>query len=571
MIITILAGTMMAYININQGIQISRPNSTYLVASANKYFPHPQTEDKTLPSNKLPHPNSTDKETSVKEEDAPHPPKEESNAITTPSSNIKTSWTVMGQHHANIQNFFAHDYALKTAQQENFLERLIDGKMPPPPQSNSTITCGCPWSCFESALLTRNEHFICSQRIDYFMRKYGLNETYACETSGQMTNGGPCPPECDPRLCGQFRDTIPELASEDPNYNMKDRADTLPPLAFQTKRHDDDGRVVMVTKVLWEKDIYLLKQMICSFAAAYNRHAFYDIVVFTTMPWTDQRVEELQAFALPSRLLVLNDSPPLEDQIETLTKEERTHLNERCNGTDGELGWHHHCHEPEYGAGRNIVPLGYAWQAEFRSFHIWNHPALANYRYMIWMDSDTMCTRDWTVDPIEMMVENNLVAMFVNIRGDNGGLEIKEKMAAVYNRTICSVKISSELGHFITTPCDDKEKPSIPLIHGMHHITDLNFYRRTINQKYLALQVQKRFSRFWDDQLAVTLVPAMAAPNRTWLGLKRGYDPDLHHNGKVNGGGKRSIYLYNRWFNANKRNWTAGRVMCDGFMTEGGR
>lgn len=60
------------------------------------------------------------------------------------------------------------------------------------------------------------------------------------------------------------------------------------------------------------------------------------------------------------------------------------------------------------------MPLAYTWQCEFRSKWIWRHPGLANYKYMMWMDSDTMCSKPWKQDPIATMVRNDLVLMYDN-------------------------------------------------------------------------------------------------------------------------------------------------------------
>jgi len=327
--------------------------------------------------------------------------------------------------------------------------------------------------------------------------------------------------------------------------------------------------VVMVTKVLVGSDLRSLKQMICAFTAAYNRHHFYDIIVFTTEPWTNEQKEELQAFVLPAKLLVMMDSPPLEDQLATLGEAGVAKLDARCKKKPSNMTWFHHCLEPDYHRS-HVVPLGYNWQAEFRSYHIWRHPALKDYKYMMWMDSDALSTKNWPADPIQKMVENNLVAMFDNFnQGRTSHQELNDKMVQAYNRTICNVKVTEE-GNFVTEPCVGDQIAGISHIHGFHHVTDLDFYRSEENQRYLELQVEKRFSRYWDDQLAVTLPAAMMAPERTWGYRRSGMNMGIHHNGLLDGKEKNTVFGHHNWFKANKKNWPAGEIMCDGFMTGAG-
>lgn len=46
----------------------------------------------------------------------------------------------------------------------------------------------------------------------------------------------------------------------------------------------------------------------------------------------------------------------------------------------------HHCVDP--GETRVSSNLAYAWQAEFRAYHIWYNPEIKEYNYMMWFDSD---------------------------------------------------------------------------------------------------------------------------------------------------------------------------------------
>jgi hypothetical protein len=109
-------------------------------------------------------------------------------------------------------------------------------------------------------------------------------------------------------------------------------------------------------------------------------------VVFTTIPWSENEILMLQEMAAPTKLTVALEGPPLAEQIAAMTPEEKDFLYKRCNVTGGmEITWYNYCTEE---GSRNVANLGYAWQAEFRSYHIWTHEALKDYKYMMWFDSE---------------------------------------------------------------------------------------------------------------------------------------------------------------------------------------
>ena len=68
-------------------------------------------------------------------------------------------------------------------------------------------------------------------------------------------------------------------------------------------------------------------------------------------------------------------------QVAAMTKkEEKDFLYKRCNVTEGEdIRWFHYCTEP---GTRHKNNLGYCWQAEFRSYHIWTHRDYEGMRYV---------------------------------------------------------------------------------------------------------------------------------------------------------------------------------------------
>lgn len=329
-------------------------------------------------------------------------------------------------------------------------------------------------------------------------------------------------------------------------------------------------KVVIATKVHWPKDLASLQQMVCVFNAAYNRHAgYYDIVVFSTLPWSEFEVKALQGVAQPANLTVVVDSPPLEDVLALMTEEEVRFLKKRCKCAYNEtLTWFHHCTEEQ----GDTVNVGYSWQSEFRAYHLWKEPVLEKYKYMIWMDSDALATKMWDIDPMKLMVENDLVVMFDNIRGSTHR-DVIPKLMQAYNQSICNTKITDE-GYFKATHCsvDKSRRSSKPLIHGFHHITNMDFYRSERTMHFLKLMVgDYKFSRKFDDQMAVTLPALMDAGNRSWSYDKKGLNFEIFHNGKQDGRKKVRYNAYHRFhWRENRYKWEAGTKICSQWITEGG-
>ncbi len=272
-----------------------------------------------------------------------------------------------------------------------------------------------------------------------------------------------------------------------------------------------DG-VAIVTKVLWVKDLQKLKKWTCMINSAYNDRMKYDFIIFTTMPWEPEDVEKLQKVAYPAKLTVALEAPPLEEQIAAMTKEEVKFLYDRCNVKENEtITWFHYCSEP---GSRHVTNLGYSWQAEFRAYHIWKHPALKDYKYMMWIDADAGIGRKWDVDPMKAMVENNLTILYAgwpygSVRNSES---LREKLVNTYNTSICQIDKGQDvsgISHIYARTCTDKHATIIQIA-GNHHITNLDVYRKDIHQNFLKeFTGDHRFSRLSDDQMAVTIVGLM--------------------------------------------------------------
>jgi hypothetical protein len=319
-------------------------------------------------------------------------------------------------------------------------------------------------------------------------------------------------------------------------------------------RYDD---VVIVTKVLFSKDLKNLKHCLCYLSHAYNDKRKYDIVVFTTLPWTEAEIAELRAVVAPANLIVALEAPPLEEQFAMMSPEEKQFHYKRCNVnvTAGEeIGWFHYCTEP---GSNHYNNLAYSWQAEFRSYHIWTHPAIMKvslfsyifrflqycislssnfislmtsllkllrmnclkYKYMIWLDSDARVAASWdgNNDPMKVMVENNLNLMFSGLEGKTKSLKVKEKIDKVYGKSICRLQRTAG-GTLNPHFCNDNKTAFIlNQVAGNHHISNLKTYRKPIHQKFLKEFVgDYRFGRQFDDQIAITIPAVMEGGEKAW-------------------------------------------------------
>jgi len=328
------------------------------------------------------------------------------------------------------------------------------------------------------------------------------------------------------------------------------------------KRHE---RVVIVSKVLWPKDLHLLKRMLCLQKAAYNRFVNYDVVVFTTLPWTIEQVEDLGRVVAPARLTVTNEGPTLEGHLAEMTHDEIVFLEKRCgvnrtkaNKSNANLTWFHHCRD-----GNNLNNLGYSWQSEFRASRLWTHPALRDYKYMIWLDSDSFCSQTWDKDPLEAMVQQNLTLMWTTFYGKTLLKEFGTKMLNTYGEELCDNSLLD--GHMEPKRNCKGKRIRFKQVGGFFHITNLDVYREDRHQNFLKELVgDYRFSRKWDDQLAVTVIAAMEDPTRAWRLRSHNFTFNVRHHKIYDGEEYIKIRNTNDWWNKMIRdNWHAGRLLCD--------
>ena len=413
-------------------------------------------------------------------------------------------------------------------------------------QTPEKITCGCPDTCkgrFLYAVNRVDNSVTCEARTKFLIEKHHISEEKACK---EAVESDYCPSQCNPTVCEPNPD-----ANLDVNI-----VDTHPPF------HRYDG-VAIVTKVLGVKsDIPHLQKMICTANAAYNRFVNYDFIVFMTLPFTEEEMKEVRTAASQANIIFAIEGPPLEERLSAMSLEERAFHYKRCNVEEGKaLSWFHHCSEPGNARTNN---LAYCWQAQFRAVHIWTHEKLKPYKYMIWLDTDAIPTITWQTDPIQIMVENDLVLLY-----DSFGIhschqqDLKEKMLEIYNTTVCRLE-ETEDGHLVRKACEPDERVYVKTVYGFHHVTNLDAYRKDIHQRFLHHLVSEySFSRKWDDQLAVALVGAMEDPSRCWDMRKHNVTQMVRHHWNFDGKEiSRPKNIKNYW-SQHGRNWTAGRLMCD--------
>jgi hypothetical protein len=224
--------------------------------------------------------------------------------------------------------------------------------------------------------------------------------------------------------------------------------------------------VIIVTKIHGPHQLDILEQSLCLLHYAYNRRPLYDILVFSTIPVSDHQAQPLREIVQPAKIVFVVDNRGLQEEINALTPERRDNFLKACQVSDPHnLTWWSNC------PGR----IAYNWQAEFRAWHIWRHPALKDYKWMMWLDADAFCTEEWKMDPVQAMIENDLVILFDNWpKGVHKGRDVQNRIREAFGVRIC--RISVEKGRFATTvsnvtETDNCKRGRVPDIHGFFHIT----------------------------------------------------------------------------------------------------
>jgi hypothetical protein len=98
----------------------------------------------------------------------------------------------------------------------------------------------------------------------------------------------------------------------------------------------------------------------------------------------------------------------------------------------------------------------------------------------------------------------------------------QERVFKAFNRTLHGTRLDKNGRLIASYGYEGPEKACNPhrcdivQVHGFFHVTDLDFYRspKHIACWYGAMIEDGKFSRTWDDQLAVMVPAAMTAPER---------------------------------------------------------
>lgn len=169
-----------------------------------------------------------------------------------------------------------------------------------------------------------------------------------------------------------------------------------------------------------------------------------------------------------------------------------------------------------------------------------------------------------------MLIENHLNLLFDHFPGGiTRSPNIKAKMNEVYGKSICKISLSDD-GTLEAEYCDEFKPPSIRQVYGFFHVTRLDLYRDSVHQKFLKKMVgDYKFSRQYDDQLAVTIPAVMEDGSKAWDLQKNGIHLGLHHNTYIDGKEKgKYLSYFNFWQNDGKKEWIAARNLCDGLVSK---
>eukprot|EP00586_Coscinodiscus_wailesii_P002360 CAMPEP_0172480648 /NCGR_PEP_ID=MMETSP1066-20121228/5966_1 /TAXON_ID=671091 /ORGANISM="Coscinodiscus wailesii, Strain CCMP2513" /LENGTH=452 /DNA_ID=CAMNT_0013242179 /DNA_START=128 /DNA_END=1486 /DNA_ORIENTATION=+ len=386
----------------------------------------------------------------------------------------------------------------------------------PRPRPLFVVTdCGCPYTCDESQIhnITGNKKS-CYQSVKEKLPIWG--EEFACLRAANSKDKL-CPAACNPEKC------------------QKPPLDGLPVDKKEPfTRHDN---VVIVSKIMgWPFDTAMMLQALCLLTAAYNDRVNYDIVVFTTEPQPREMEEKFQAVVHPANFRFVYENSTVPDLVRSMSPRRREFILKNCNKAIDELRWDMSC--------PNIGALRYNWQAEFRGYHIWKHPALEKYKYMMWIDADNYCTRPWKSDPVDFVVRNNLTVAYSNWpAGSSLGL-VQDRIKEYFGTNLCRIVKKDGV---LVAETGDCPGARWGLIHGFFHITDLDFYRANI-EWMRKLIGEDRLSRNPDDQEAMTSAAVMLSPGRVRDLEDFGHKLNIMHNGDVDGKYKISPAMYKRWW-----------------------
>eukprot|EP00569_Conticribra_weissflogii_P014734 CAMPEP_0171417110 /NCGR_PEP_ID=MMETSP0880-20121228/40436_1 /TAXON_ID=67004 /ORGANISM="Thalassiosira weissflogii, Strain CCMP1336" /LENGTH=479 /DNA_ID=CAMNT_0011935367 /DNA_START=22 /DNA_END=1459 /DNA_ORIENTATION=- len=279
------------------------------------------------------------------------------------------------------------------------------------------------------------------------------------------------------------------------------------------ERHED---AIIATKIHGRNNLITLEQSLCLLHYAYNKRVLYNFIIFYTDDLDEKDMIQSRKIVYPANITFVKDSPPLQEVLISLPEERRQNLLTRCleknpNITLEDIDWWTYCPNSR---------INYNWQAEFRAWHIWRNPALAKYKYMLWIDSDGFSTRPWDRDPMAYLINNNLVVFAARFGGGKFGREEEHhrRIFKSFNTTICEAYEDKRVPHVVSKlggeECFDKK---IVNVHGYFYLTNLDFYRSNVVANWVQNWIGDCYlCRNFDDQAAVTVPALILAPQKLW-------------------------------------------------------
>ena len=306
--------------------------------------------------------------------------------------------------------------------------------------------------------------------------------------------------------------------------------DFIPPINTSVIDFERQDGVVIVTKIHSEKaknHIKMLKQSLCLLQKAYNDRLQYDILVFTSLPVSESVQQDIKAMVSPTRLTFVVDNDGIPSMLKSLKPEALQRFFDRCHVSSIEdVTFETICKD-----GDKIEKIAYNWQAEFRALHIWNHPAMIPYKYMFWIDTDAFFLGKLKEDPVAKAVREDMAIFYANFpMGFARGEAWNQRIADAFNQTACRILFNNAGGHIYAKEGTCKS-PQLAQIHGFMHITKLEFFRSEPVMNWFQIMIgNEKFSRKYDDQIAVTVPSAILAPHRSLRMWDRGVYLNVYHN-----------------------------------------
>ncbi len=155
--------------------------------------------------------------------------------------------------------------------------------------------------------------------------------------------------------------------------------------------------------------------------------------------------------------------------------------------------------------------------------------------------------------------------MFDQIYGRTKNLALKDKMIEAYGSSICSHRINE--GHLEANFCEGEDEFDFWQVNGFHHITNLDVYRSERHHNFLKIMVgDYRFSRMWDDQIAVLVPALMEDPEKAWDMRSHNITLKVAHHDKYDGRKKEKLEHANKktwWKKDIREKWPSGAALCD--------